>query len=167
METVYDKIANEFSKTRHTSWPPVTAFLDKQQTGASCLDIGTCKLKFTGLDQSYNLASICASVSFAISIAVFHHLMNDHSRISACSEMIRILKSGGSGLISLWSVENQKSKKFTAGVNTVPFNKYLRYYNIYDIQMINSLLSSLNNDTFTVNRIFNDTGNWYIEIKKI
>ena len=49
---------------------------------------------------------------YAISIAVYHYVMaSNERRINAAGEMIRILKKGGKGLFSVWSVENQENEK--------------------------------------------------------
>ena len=44
---------------------------------------------------------------YSMSIAVFHHLSDSDFKI-AISEMIRTLKPGGHGIITVWSVENQQ-----------------------------------------------------------
>lgn len=46
-----------------------------------------------------------------ISIAVFHHIYEETNRFKCVEEMIRILKVGGRGMITVWS-NNQDEKRF-------------------------------------------------------
>lgn len=46
-----------------------------------------------------------------ISIAVFHHIFDESERFKCVEEMIRILKVGGRGMITVWST-NQDEKRF-------------------------------------------------------
>jgi tRNA (uracil-5-)-methyltransferase TRM9 len=91
-----------------------------------------------------------------ICIAVFHHLFEKNVRFHAVEEMIRILKSGGCGMMTVWST-NQNPKRFRKwkqmesdehdylvpwtyrqnfGMKGIDPNKdviyYERYYHIFD-----------------------------------
>ena len=44
-----------------------------------------------------------------MSIAVYHHIVSYIDRKKAIREMLRVLKPGGQGMFSVWSVENQES----------------------------------------------------------
>ncbi len=93
-----------------------------------------------------------------ICIAVFHHLYEKRDRFQAIEECVRVLKSGGRGMITVWST-NQDPKRFRKwkrmsesddihdylvpwtfrsqfGVKGVDPNKdithYDRYYHIFD-----------------------------------
>tara|TARA_B100001996_G_C18562757_1_gene555264 strand:- start:58 stop:627 length:570 start_codon:yes stop_codon:yes gene_type:complete len=188
MDTVihtYDKIANDFSNTRNYVWDMVKLFLNKQPNGSYGLEIGCGNgknmkykkdLNIIGVDKCNAFLNICKqqqlnvvysdccylpfkdnSFDFVISIAVFHHLDNIHFT-KAINEMKRVMKKGAIGLITIWSVENQSRKKFIDGDNMVPFNGINRYYNIFSKERLTLYLE--NNYT-----IYNDHGNWVIELK--
>jgi SAM-dependent methyltransferase len=48
---------------------------------------------------------------FCISIAVIHHFSNQERRIEAIKEILRILKKGGTALIYVWAMEQEKNSK--------------------------------------------------------
>jgi alkylated DNA repair protein alkB family protein 8 len=199
VHAVYDRISHDYSRTRVNVWPFVKSFIDSLKTNESLIDIGCGNgynsemrndLNVTGIDQCSNFIEMCelkglnvlkmncCDLNFenkkfdnGISIAVFHHLSTKERRISALSEMIRVLKPDGSGLISLWSVENQRKHKFVKGDNIVNWTlpsgvKYERYYYIFDELLVNEYLSSFSK-LITVQSITNERGNWFIVFKKI
>ena len=72
-------------------------------------------------------------------IAAFHHIATHDRRYQALLEMRRIIKPGGTMLLSVWSINQpEKSKiQFTSSGDTfVPWNKfgkvYERYYYIFE-----------------------------------
>ena len=199
---VYDEISRHFDDTRFCIWNSVRDFLSRNN-GANLigLDIGCGSGKnlkmgnnMIGIDNSEEMVNICLkkkykallgecnslpfednSFDYSIAIAVFHHLSNENRRIKALNEMIRILKKGGRGLITLWSVENQenekKKRKFTQGDNYVKWtnrndnDKLLwRYIYIYNEEMVYDLLKKISN--VNIVNIFNEHGNWIIEFIK-
>lgn len=46
---------------------------------------------------------------FGLSIAVIHHLRTPTRRLQAIQEMLRVLRSGATGLIFVWAFEENKS----------------------------------------------------------
>ena len=46
---------------------------------------------------------------FSLSIAVIHHLRSADRRLAAIKEMLRVMKTGGEGLIFVWAFEDNKS----------------------------------------------------------
>ena len=89
-------------------------------------------VKITGIDNSKEFIKICieeclpalmgnmTSLPFAdesfdhiLSIASFHHLSMEHSRIKALKEMARVLKPNGRVLMSVWSKNQPKKTKRT------------------------------------------------------
>lgn len=196
---VYKHIAHDFSRTRHSVWPVVQLFIDSIPMSKSCLEIGcgngknmlplnardiTC----IGIETCLEFIDICKKqrlnvfyadccklpftdgvFDYAMSIAVFHHLSTPERRESALKEMVRILRPGGKGLISLWSVENQVDKKFTPGDNLVSWNykgeEFHRYYHIYTRDMVQQFLLCVM-DNLQSYEITNHCGNWYILFTK-
>jgi tRNA (uracil-5-)-methyltransferase TRM9 len=81
-----------------------------------------------------------------LSIASFHHLASVERRISALTEMKRLLKPGGKILLSVWSIkqpEKTRRKFENYGDVIVPWNQfgkiYERYYYIFKIDEITDL----------------------------
>ncbi|KAL3688151.1 hypothetical protein R1sor_014460 [Riccia sorocarpa] len=135
---VYDAIAPHFSSTRFAKWPKVAAFLDSLSPGSVIADSGCGNGKYLGLnpscffigcDISPALVAICAQrghealvadalhlpyrsgfYDAAISIAVLHHLSNDQRRVRAVEELVRVVRTGGKVLITVWAVEQEDSK---------------------------------------------------------
>ena len=196
---VYDSIAEDFSRTRTRVWERVKIFIDSIKENSNCIDIGCGNgknmyrrdLNTTGVDMCDKFVNICKQKSLnvrkmdccellfdnsvfdaAISIAVFHHLSTYERRIKAFSEVIRILKPQGIGLISLWSFENQTNQSFVKGDNMVSWKHvkknltFNRYYYIFDEKSLNDYLFDFKNKVNIISK-FNDHGNWYIIFKKL
>jgi ubiquinone/menaquinone biosynthesis C-methylase UbiE len=130
---VYNKIANHFDKTRHSLWGIPNEFINGIKSGSICLDLGCGNGKYLGvrddiifyaLDNSENLLEIVnkkyphikTSLSDVtatpyksnefdaiISVAVIHHLATESRRIQMIREIERILKIGGTCLITSWA----------------------------------------------------------------
>lgn len=196
---VYSHIADDFSRTRHSIWPRVQSFIDAIPMAQSCLEIGcgngknllplhARNISCIGIETCPEFIDICknqgltvfhadccklpftdAVFDYAMSIAVFHHLSTKKRRESAIKEMIRILRPGGKGLISLWSVENQLHRNFTPGDNLVSWKykdeEFHRYYHIYTRDMVQQFLLCVM-DQLQSYEITNHCGNWYIAFTK-
>lgn len=132
---VYDAIAPHFSSTRYAKWPKVQAFLNSLPSGSLILDAGCGNGKYLGLnpncyfvgcDISAPLVNICLDKGHevlvadavnlpyrtgygdaAISIAVLHHLSSESRRKKAVEELIRIVKTNGLVLITVWAREQE------------------------------------------------------------
>lgn len=132
---VYDAIAPHFSSTRFAKWPKVQAFLNSLPSGSLILDAGCGNGKYLGLnpncyfvgcDISAPLINICSDKGqevlvadavnlpyrtgygdAAISIAVLHHLSSESRRKKAVEELVRIVKTGGLVLITVWAREQE------------------------------------------------------------
>ena len=201
IEEVYNKIANDFNKTRYSVWASVRKFLDNVQADSTVLDIGCGNgknmlyrndLQFSGIDISQAQVDICrgknlnviksnmtdlpfADESFdrAICIATYHHLDNDLVRAKALYEMHRILKVGGSILLSVWAMEQPDDShfKFNSSDTLVPWTSrddgivYLRYYHIY---CVNQLVHEINRlcPIFTIKECTYELGNWICVLHK-
>ncbi|PIN08938.1 putative methyltransferase [Handroanthus impetiginosus] len=132
---VYDAIAPHFSSTRYAKWPKVQTFLNALPSGSLILDAGCGNGKYLGLnpscyfigcDISAPLINICLDKGHevlvadavnlpyrtgygdaAISIAVLHHLSTESRRKKAVEELIRVVKTGGLVLITVWAREQE------------------------------------------------------------
>lgn len=199
---VYDQIANDFSETRFCVWNMVKDFLKSKKITQIGLEIGCGNGKnmvygmknnkfIIGIDNCKKLLEICKkkelkvfntdccslpflsnSIDYIFSIAVFHHLATKERRETAFKEMIRVLKPGKEGLISLWSVENQKKRNFEAGNNFVKWErrkdkkKFERFYYIYNKEMVIEYIKCVKG-LIQILDIYNEMGNWVIHFKKI
>ncbi|XP_066599582.1 alkylated DNA repair protein alkB homolog 8 isoform X2 [Prorops nasuta] len=133
---VYEEISNHFNDTRHSKWPKVANFLESLNKGELVLDVGCGNGKYLqgdpqlykmGCDRSSGLAQIshergcqvllcdCLHLPYKdscldaiICIAVIHHFSTKKRRISAISEMIRLLRPNGKCLIYVWAKEQKK-----------------------------------------------------------
>tara|TARA_B110000908_G_C10209477_1_gene429438 strand:+ start:231 stop:875 length:645 start_codon:yes stop_codon:yes gene_type:complete len=203
VKVVYDQIAENFSDTRFCIWQFVKDFLHTKTSKMKGIDIGcgngknigfNTNLNIIGVDNCEKLLEICKAkelevvssdccalpfdtntFDYAISIAVYHHMVTRERRYTAVEEMIRVLKPGATGLISVWSVENQSSEKikrnFIPGKNYVNWTDrkkqivYQRYYYIFTEEMIYNWINYFKH-TVDIERVYNERGNWIIIIKK-
>ncbi|XP_028401822.1 alkylated DNA repair protein alkB homolog 8-like isoform X2 [Dendronephthya gigantea] len=143
VHNVYDNIAEHFSGTRHSPWPKIAEFLNKQPRGSIVADVGCGNGKYLGIndqllmfgsDRSQNLAAICRERGYhvvvcdilslpyrsdtfdvCICIAVIHHLSTITRRLAAIKELARIIRPGGRILISVWALEQSLGKRGNRG----------------------------------------------------
>lgn len=54
------------------------------------------------------------SADAAMSIAVLHHLSSVSRRMALLLEMVRLLKPGGRGLVTVWASEQENTKKMSS-----------------------------------------------------
>ena len=174
---VYNQIAKHFNDTRVHQWPWITRFINEtNMDGKMILDVGCGngrnmdgynKNQVFGIDSCVEFVRIsrekgnnvivgdmCAipfpdnMFDHILSIASFHHLATRERRIKALVEMARVVKSGGSMLLSVWSIRQPPSTKRNFkrfGDTMVPWNKfgttYERYYYIFEIKEIVDLFT--------------------------
>ena len=135
---VYNHIAKHFSDTRHTPWPRVCEFLQSLDPGSLVYDIGCGNGKYgrvnrlihmIGADTSFELLKISqgrgmsdavlsdaktlpfrsGTADNVISIAVLHHLSTQEGRLGGVQEVSRVLKAGGSALLTVWAFEQNRN----------------------------------------------------------
>lgn len=199
VQQVYSSIADHFNDTRFCIWDFVKKFLTDKTASMKGLDIGcgngknmliNSELNIIGCDVCEELLQICRSkglsvlygdcyqlnfkndeFDYAMAIAVFHH-MSTFARIhKSLKEMIRVLKSGGKGVFSVWSVENQPKRKFVPGDNFIPWvrhsdkKRFSRYYRVYDKPMITNLIMDFSGQII-IKKLFNEHGNWVVLFEK-
>jgi tRNA (uracil-5-)-methyltransferase TRM9 len=196
----YNSIALEFSRTRHYMWKGVKEFLDTLNSNTSLADIGCGNGKnmmyrkdlcTTGIDLCDGFLNICSlkglnvikgcitdipmdsnSMDNVISVAVIHHLDTLSLRLKAISELLRIVKPGGSVLISVWSFEQDKMSKrqFLTQDEMVPFklqngSEFHRYYHLYKkLELETELKMSIEN--FNITASFEEKNNYFVIFKK-
>lgn len=137
---VYDKIASDFDRTRYKPWPRVSDYISSLKTGSILCDIGCGNGKYFGetskhvfhfgCDTSVELLNICrkrdfevaacnvlhlpfrsSSIDSCICIAILHHLASPERRIDAIKNIARVLVPGGSCLVYVWAMEQEKDGK--------------------------------------------------------
>ena len=149
IKTVYDNIANDFSRTRYKVWNGVANYLDTIPANSMVGDIGCGNgknmmyrddLNYMGMDISSEMVKICNSrgyntiegditnipiednsMDYTMSIAVIHHIKERSDRIKALSELIRITKNNI--LVTVWSFTQpaDSKRKFTTRDEMVSF----------------------------------------------
>lgn len=202
---VYDNIAEHFADTRFCVWMFVKEFLSHRHIDERGLEIGCGNgknlcirhdLNIIGIDNCQKFVDICTlknlkvfnqqccrlqfkdnTFDYILSIAVFHHLASQTRRYKGVKEMIRVLQSGGSGIFSVWGVEqkdrknNMKIRRFVPGDNYVPWTRksdgiiFERYYHIFNKGMIMTFLENFR-EKIIINRLFNTRGNWVVQFTK-
>ena len=159
VKTVYNKIANDFSRTRYKVWGGVKQFLDTIPMGSVVGDIGCGNgknmmyrndLSYIGMDISDEMVGICKErglnaitgsildipierVDYSMSIAVIHHLETREERVRALSELLRITKHNI--LVTAWSFYQNK-RKYASQDEMISFTNrdgsvYHRFYHLY------------------------------------
>jgi ubiquinone/menaquinone biosynthesis C-methylase UbiE len=166
---VYDVIAKHFDHTRYKPWPGVRSFVSNLAAHSFLLDLGCgngrnlCingRVLDVGSDFSMPLCQIasqrarpifCASAleipirdrafDHVICIAVIHHFATIDRRRRCLAEIARILRIGGTALVTAWATE-QKRKTYAESDQMVPWTvdarftddpapKYERFYHLF------------------------------------
>lgn len=189
----YNENFKRFDSSRFSVWKAVKKFVDDIPENSNILDAGcgngknmvymnSKNINCIGIDFSQQLLQICREKSlnvlesdirklpfvdnefdFVISIAVVHHISSHEDRIKSINEMLRVCKSGGKVLISVWALEQDKDSRFNfnLGDNLVKWEDTTRYYHIFNHVTIRNLFHS-----FNIENIFCEMGNWFVTIKK-
>jgi tRNA (uracil-5-)-methyltransferase TRM9 len=193
----YEHIAEEFSSSRYSVWTFVKEFLHNKDHLYG-LDVGCgngknmIHRKMVGIDNNQTFVNICKEsgkdviladcmnipfneemFDYIMCISVIHHLSTDERRKECIKNILHVLKTGGHGLINVWSCEHQNKHTFVDGDNYVPWKSRmkpedikLRYYNIMNhnrfIELINSFHKFIN-----IVDIWNEKGNWIVHFIKI
>ncbi len=178
VKLIYENIATNFSDKRGTNWDWIDNFIKIIPYNSSILDIGCGNgrnmkypnYNFYGVDNCCKFVEMAKNISpnvylsdmtelpfednffdAIISIASFHHLSTNERRIKCLEEIYRVLKPGGTILLSVWSINQSHNKKlnnqFNFGDNIVPFKNNKgdiignRYYYIFQLDEIYNLLT--------------------------
>ena len=196
---VYNSIASHFSHTRYKRWAGVKKFIDHLPRKSLIADIGCGNgknmvpnedIKFVGVDISTELCKIASvrtgfkvltgsvldlplkdnSFDHAISIAVLHHLSNEKDRIKALSEIVRIIKPGGTAMITVWAFDDtgKDIKRSTkSGLIKWEISEdeiYQRYYYLFDDGELDDIARSID-EVEIISSSF-EKNNYYLIIQK-
>lgn len=107
-----------------------------------------------------------------ISIAVIHHLSSESRRISMLEEIIRVMKIGGTAIITAWATSTP-TDKFTKLNNQsdylIPWaHQYVRFYHLFTEGEFETLISkSRFKNKIILNKVIFECDNWAIQIQKI
>jgi ubiquinone/menaquinone biosynthesis C-methylase UbiE len=143
VQSTYNKIATDFSRTRYRVWSCTSEFLDNIHEKSYGLEVGCGNgknmiyrkdLNLKGIDICDNFVKICKdqnldvvqgdmtnlpydnnSFDFVFCIAALHHLNTIELRIHAINEMFRVCKQGGKVFVYVWALEQpaDSKRKFT------------------------------------------------------
>ena len=196
---VYNSIASHFSHTRYKRWLGVKQFIDGLPRKTLIADIGCGNgknmvpgedLEFVGVDISTELCKIASvktgfkvltgsvldlpfdnnSFDHAISIAVLHHLSNKKDRIKALSEIVRVIKPGGTAMITVWAFDKTgKDGKRSIKSGLIKWEisadeVYQRYYYLYDEEELDNIARSIDDVKIVSSRF--EKNNYYLVIQK-
>jgi tRNA (uracil-5-)-methyltransferase TRM9 len=207
VKSVYESIAVDFNRTRYSHWGKVHEFICEQKSNSKMLDLGCGNGKYLSirddlelyaLDNCKNLIEIVEKkfplvkttlgdvsrtpypndfFDSIISIAVIHHLKDESRRLEMLKEIIRILKPGGSVIVSAWATQQtctntlEKSKKIS-DLNDwlIPWEDkkqsktFQRFYHLFEPTELGDLLGKFSNVHLT--NTFYDKDNWYVIFTK-
>ncbi len=199
VKNVYSEIADHFDKTRYHTWPKIKDFVMSLKKNTLIYDIGcgngrNMKIRddcvFIGCDNNEELltqakkkdlncfygdnlalpfADDCAES--VLSIAVIHHFSTYERRLTALSELFRILKKGGLILIYVWAYEQNKFKDSEKDTmlewNNQTNGKVLkRYYYLFSKGELDNLINiNFNNIRIIESGI--QCSNYYLICKKV
>jgi tRNA (uracil-5-)-methyltransferase TRM9 len=209
VEDTYDKISLKWNTTRHSVWRYVNEYLtEKVDKDSKILEIGCGNGKnmllrddvnFYGCDISKAQIEMCKSKGLKnvivcdmcnldykndefdniICIATFHHLSNNDRRHKALKEMIRVVKTKGTILISLWSFEpfdSLEKRKFETQDEYVTFLTPLkdnlkiftiseRYYHLYKKDEFDKFIKNYT-DIIIIDKI-EEKNNYFYVLQKL
>ena len=101
------------------------------------------------------------SFDYAICLCVFQHLSTEERRLQAISEMIRVIKKGSEGLISIPSSESDVGDTYISIDNTS------LYSHIYNENMFVELLNTVvQKHNIEINKVCNRNNMWVIQFLK-
>ena len=155
VKSVYEQIAEDFSRTRYSYWDYVYNFITSLSPNTSLLDLGCGNGKYLSVRQDLDLYALDNCENFIdivktkypavktfisdvtntpfetgyfdsiISIAVIHHLSSEERRLEMITEILRILKPNGKALVTAWATEQTGTKTLSKAVKISEFNDYL------------------------------------------
>uniref|UniRef100_A0A6C0M020 Methyltransferase type 11 domain-containing protein n=1 Tax=viral metagenome TaxID=1070528 RepID=A0A6C0M020_9ZZZZ len=194
---IYDTIYKRFNETRYSPWKAVDNFISMIESNSIVLDIGCGNGKYSnllkqsyyiGIDMSSMLIDITKnhgvdalignalylpfrsnSIDYILCIAMLHHLSTKERRFQCIKEIIRVLKSGGQCIITVWALEltderknkwikiNESGDYFVQWHHTSILN---RYYHFFSKEEIEEIIDVFKDDI--IGNYFYDKDNWNI-----
>ena len=189
---VYDRIAHSFSATRCDVWPAVSSYVDKIRKNSHVLDVGSgngknqyrsdivwqtfdmCK-EFCKMTQDCVMGN-ALKLPFrsnvfdnVMCIACIHHLATKKRRQQAIDECMRVLKHGGTCMISVWANHGDRNGDALVSWQSTGLE---RFYHFSSNEELVTLTASYNTRIYKDNhrapnkkqRKNNLPVNWFIEI---
>lgn len=140
IDGIFENSSSDFDKIKSKNWPHVQRFVESLDPGSTLLDIGcgygrnlgiNPEVIDVGTDFSKPLCSIvgekaksvfCSSAlslpvvsnffDHVICIGVIHHFASEEKRLTCLQEVARVLRPGGTALVTAWA-KNQEDSKTT------------------------------------------------------
>jgi len=186
---VYERISEDFSRTRYKMWKGVGEFLTGLSEGSRVADVGCGNgknmlvpgLKMIGFDTCSNFLRECTekglNVSYGdvceipaedetfdavICVAVIHHLATEERRLQAIRELLRVTVPGGKVLITVWKCEPGEVQDRMVSWTCRDGKVYERYYHFYTREEIERLCLILNLKV----SLMEECGNWSLNVSK-
>lgn len=193
---VYAQISDSFDGTRHKMWPRVHKWQSRLPDKSRVADIGCGngknmqfeRLKYRGCDMCPGLLEVCRtkgldvchgnvleipfeteSFDAVMCIAVLHHLSTPERRREGIIELLRICRSGGTVLISVWAFEQDSTSRrvVTQPEMMMPWKggdvDQYRYYHMFQRDELEALFVGLSCEI----KIYYEASNWYVEVIKL
>ncbi len=150
------------------------------QMETHCLDNSEELLKIVS-SRYPNVHTICSDVTqlpypdgtfdHVISIAVIHHLSSESRRIKMLEEIIRVLKVGGTGIITAWATSTPTDKFTPINENSdylIPWaHQFVRFYHLFsEGEFQNLIANSQYKNQVVINKVIFECDNWAIQIIK-
>jgi len=196
VETVYDKIAKDFDKTRYNVWSSVKKFISSLPKGSEGLEVGcgngknmmfaeSLGLKIRGIDLSEEMVKICKnknllvnkanmlqmpflnrSFDYVICVASLHHLDSFEKRQNALKELFRVTKIDGLIFISVWASTGDKDND-----KMIPFyskEDNTKFYRFYHLYDESELELDIMSleDDFEIIESYLEKDNWVVIVRK-
>lgn len=200
---VYDKISKHFDHTRGYVWPGVKKYfktlpdncniidcwcgngrnmIDRFNWSGIDLSIEQCKIakKKTGFNiikcSVTNIPFDDSSFDHAICCAVIHPLSDYNDRLKAIMEIIRVIKTDGTALITVWEHDVKDKHRHTkegmigwklqaAHSDLKEDTIFNRYYYLFDIYELKDMIDKI--DNVKIKSIHHECGNTYTVIQKL
>lgn len=195
---VYQMIASDFSRTRYKPWRSTIEFINSLEPESRVLEVGCGNGKnmnirkdiiVDGIDTCEKLCDIAKentkgkvqvgsmldipfkdnTYDAVMNIAVLHHLSSKERRKKGITEIVRVLKNKGMGIISVWQYDEKDKKKneidkmvkwSLKGTDKV----YQRYYHMFVEGELGSLFDGLD---VKIIKSWTEMGNYYVLFMKL
>jgi SAM-dependent methyltransferase len=191
VHNVYNEIAYEFSHSRNNPFPDISYFFNNLPRYSLIGDIGCGNGKYHKLINSHYMIGCDYSIELLkqstnnmevvngdnlrlpyrnnifdaiISMSVIHHFVTEERRLSALTELLRVVKPNGLIMCHVWSYEKYKTQLEQDRL-ILWKNKYKRYYHLFKQGELNKLICKI--DNCIIIDSYNEHQNWVCIVKKL